>query len=215
MAPHSTVLIANSTSLPSMSGIATCLSSSTHKVFDITNVPWIIDTGATDHMICSTVFFTQITATVSYNVKLPNGQEILVTHIGTVKLSNLITLENVLCVPSFTFNLLSAPTLTKSICCCFIFLSNVCFLQDLMSWTTIGLGEMKNGLYQFQHIQVSPTTLMCKLSKYFDTHRLHSACITNTSPVFHLWHYRLGYISNSRLQLIRDPIVIKKKVMFY
>jgi hypothetical protein len=149
MAPHSTVLIANSTSLPSMSGIATCLSSSTHKVFDITNVPWIIDTGATDHMICSTVFFTQITATVSYNVKLPNGQEIPVTHIDTVKLSNLITLENVLCVPSFTFNLLSAPTLTKSICCCFIFLSNVCFLQDLMSWTTIGLGEMKNGLYQF------------------------------------------------------------------
>ncbi|KAL9366575.1 hypothetical protein Peur_037774 [Populus x canadensis] len=50
--------------------------------------------------------------------------------------------------------------------------------SDFMSWTTIGLGEMKNGLYQFQHIQVSPTTLMCKLSKYFDTHRLHSACTT-------------------------------------
>ena len=82
-------------------------------------------------MICSTVFFTQITATVSYNVKLPNGQEIPVTHIGTVQLSNLITLENVLFVPSFTFKLLYAPALTKSICCCFIFLSNVCFLQDL------------------------------------------------------------------------------------
>jgi len=178
MAPHSTIPMANSTSLPSMFGIATCLSTSAHKVFDIIDVPWIIDTGATNHMICSTVFFTQITAIVSYNVKLPNGQEIPVTHIGIVKLSNLITLENVLCIPSFTFNLLSAPTLTKSICCCFIFLSNVCFLQDLMSWTTIGLGEMKNGLYQFQHIQVSPTTLMCKLSKYFDTHRLHSACTT-------------------------------------
>jgi hypothetical protein len=92
MAPHSTVPMANSTSLPSMSGIATCLSTSAHKVFDITNVPWIIDTGAIDHIICSTVIFTQIIATVSYNVKLPNGQKIPVTHIGTVKLSNLITL---------------------------------------------------------------------------------------------------------------------------
>jgi hypothetical protein len=31
--------VANSTNLPSMSGIATCLSTSAHKVFDITNVP--------------------------------------------------------------------------------------------------------------------------------------------------------------------------------
>jgi len=65
--------MANFTSLPSMSGITTCLSTYSHKSFDINNVPWIIDTGATDHMICSTVFFTTITVTVSYNVKLPNG----------------------------------------------------------------------------------------------------------------------------------------------
>jgi hypothetical protein len=42
IAPNSTVPmanVANSTNLPSMSGIATCLSTSAHKVFDITNVP--------------------------------------------------------------------------------------------------------------------------------------------------------------------------------
>jgi hypothetical protein len=38
--------------------------------------------------------------------------------------------------------------------------------------------------------------------------RLHSSCAINTSHNSNLWHYRLGYISNSRLQLIRDPIVI-------
>ena len=160
-------------------------------------------------MVCSTVFLTEITGVVSYNVKLPNGQEVPVTHIGTVRLSKLITLKNVLCVPSFSFNLLSAPTLTKTMPCCFIFLANICYLQDLISWTTIGLGEKKNGLYQFQHIQVSPNALMCKLSKYFDIPRLHTACAANTSPNFNLWHYRLGHISNSRFQLIKDPIVTK------
>jgi hypothetical protein len=201
--------MANFTSLPSMSGITTCLSTYSHKSFDINNVPWIIDTGATDHMICNTVFFTTVTATVSYNVKLPNGQEVPVTHIGTVKLSTLITLENVLCVPSFTFNLLSAPTLTRNVSCCFVFLSNACFLQDLMSWTTIGLGEMKNGLYHLKHVEVSPDALMCTLSKSFNIHSLHSVCATNTNHLFDLWHHRLGHISNSRLQLIRDPVVIQ------
>jgi len=191
-----------------MSGITTCLSTYSHKCFDINNVPWIIGTGVTNHMICSTIFFQKITTIVSYNVKLPNGQEVPVTHIDTVKLSKLITLENVLCVPSFAFNILSAPTLTKNVSCCFVFLSNACFLQDLTSWTTIGLGEMKNGLYHLKHVEVSPTTLICTLSKYFDTYRLHSACATNTSHHSNLWHYRLGHISNSRLQLIRDPIVI-------
>ena len=43
--PHnSTTLFANFTSLPSMSGITTCLSIYTHKPFDINNVPYIIDT---------------------------------------------------------------------------------------------------------------------------------------------------------------------------
>ncbi|KAJ6881076.1 hypothetical protein NC651_027806 [Populus alba x Populus x berolinensis] len=36
--------------------------------------PWIIDTGATDHMICSTSLFTHITSVISKTVRLPNGQ---------------------------------------------------------------------------------------------------------------------------------------------
>jgi len=56
---------------------------------------------------------------------------------------------------------------------------------------------------------------MCKLSKYFNTYHLSSACVTNTSHVSNLWHYHLGYISNSRVQLIRDPVVIKKLMLYY
>jgi hypothetical protein len=93
--------------------------------------PWIVDTGATDHMVCSISFFTSITAIISTNVQLPNGAIATVTHIGTVKISDSLILTEVLCVPSFNFNLISASKLIKHLCCCLIFLYNHCFIQSL------------------------------------------------------------------------------------
>lgn len=60
--------------------------------FDISTLhsdDWIIDSGATDHMVPSIA--PHIT------VKLPNGESVIVTHTGTVQLSASIVLENVLC----------------------------------------------------------------------------------------------------------------------
>jgi len=91
-----------------VSGMATCFSRSTHSSHPTHISPWIIDTGVTDHMICCTSLFTSITATITYQVKLPNGQDVPVTHIGVVRLSEHLVLTHVLCVPSFNFNLLSA-----------------------------------------------------------------------------------------------------------
>jgi hypothetical protein len=65
------------------------------------NFPWIIDAGATDHMVCSLSFLTTITSIVSRKVKLPNRSFAEVTHIGTVKINATLTLTNVLC--SFFF----------------------------------------------------------------------------------------------------------------
>jgi hypothetical protein len=48
---------------------------------------------------------------MSRKVKLPNGQFVEVTHIGTVKISESFILTNVLCVPSFSFNLISVSKL--------------------------------------------------------------------------------------------------------
>jgi hypothetical protein len=48
--------------------------------------PWIIDTGATNHMVCSISLLTTITSIVDKHVRLPNGNLAAVTHIGTVKL---------------------------------------------------------------------------------------------------------------------------------
>ena len=75
---------------------------------------WVIDTGASDHIVCSMKLLTSYTEISHTIVELPNGEATFVTHIGTIHLSSHITLTNVLCVLSFTFTLLSVSALTKS-----------------------------------------------------------------------------------------------------
>ena len=87
---------------------------------------WVIDTGATNHIVCSVS--TSITAITNAIVELPNGETASVTHNGTFVLSSSLTLNNVLCVPSFTFNLLSVSIITKTQPCCLVFLSTLCFV---------------------------------------------------------------------------------------
>jgi len=62
---------------------------------------WIIDTGASDHMICSLSLFTTITAEISTQVKLHNGKFATVTHIGTVHLSTHLILQMFFTFPLF------------------------------------------------------------------------------------------------------------------
>ena len=95
----------------------------------------VLDIGATDHIVHSVSLFTKITSSITSFVQLPNGERVVVTHIGTIQVTSSLVLENVLCVPSFTFNLISISQLTKSLSCCFVFLSNMCFIQDLSCWS--------------------------------------------------------------------------------
>jgi hypothetical protein len=159
---------------------------------DLDPSPWIIDTGATDHMIGSVSFFTSITAIVSNHVKLPNGQLAAVTHIGTVKISEHLILTDVLCIPSFSFNLISASKLIKSLHCCLIFLDSFCFIQNMFPWLTIGLGKEKGGLFFLQNN-----------SDFTSAFRSSFTAVSVKAPSTDVWHYRLGHPSQSRLDLLK------------
>ena len=100
--------------------------------------PWIMDTGAIDYMVHSVSQFTSITSIVNTCVYLPNGDQALVTHVGTMHISSTLVLNEVLCVLSFGFNLILVSKLTKTLFCCLIFLGNCCFIQDLAQWSMIG-----------------------------------------------------------------------------
>ncbi|KAG6678549.1 hypothetical protein I3842_14G086500 [Carya illinoinensis] len=109
--------------------------------------PWIIDTGATDHMVCSTSYLDELAPCTQTFVQLPNGTKAQVTHIGTVRLSDFLILTGVLCVPSFTFNLISVSKLTQKPDISLFFSNNLCFIQVLSTWMMIGLAKVHNGLY--------------------------------------------------------------------
>jgi hypothetical protein len=124
-----------------MAGSPMCLASYSkpnlsHYVFSsqyidkssISHTDWVIETGATDHMVITTQFFTSMLVVHNVSVNLPNGQSVTVTHIGSVQISSTLLLTDVLCVPSFDFNLISVLKLTSSLHCCIFFLSNYCFI---------------------------------------------------------------------------------------
>ena len=158
---------------------------------------WILDTGATNHMVRSVSQLTTITSVVHSCVYLPNGKKVVVTHISTVQISSTLTLTltDLLCVPSFNFNLISVSQLTKHKFCCLIFLGDWCFIQDLAQWSMIGLGKQSNGLYLLQ-ASVPPSR--------------STTLVTNVSHTFSsdLWHSRLGHLSLSKLQLLKHFVDI-------
>jgi hypothetical protein len=143
-------------------------------------------------MICSISFFTTITASVSKLVRLPNGNFASVTHIGTVKISSTLTLTDVLCVPSFSFNLVSISKLTKNISCCVMFLTNTCYIQYLQTWKTIGVGKESSGLFHLQCDPIFSTSSIPSRIQSFSVNSVPSST----------WHSRLGHLSDARMKLL-------------
>jgi hypothetical protein len=167
---------------------------------------WVIDTGATDHMVHSLSCLSTITSMVNTSVELPNGELVSVTHIGTVILSSSLTLTNVLCVPTFHLNLISVSKLVHSSPCCLIFMTNYCLIQAFTPWRMIGLGKLQNGLYLLQ------TSL-----DHSSAAKLHQASISPfnkvalvSAPVqftpMQLWHYRLGHSSFDKLHFLHSYV---------
>ncbi|XP_022882059.1 uncharacterized protein LOC111399070 [Olea europaea var. sylvestris] len=104
-----------------LSGMSLCMSVIKLKYPNMLNVPWTLDTGATDHMIYSSSFYSSIRTEAEYSIALPNGNVVPVTHIGTAK--------------------------------------------DLSTWKTIGMGEVKEGLYHMMVKDVSSSALSDYLNK--------------------------------------------------
>ena len=143
---------------------------------------WILDSGASDHIVCSSTLLTSLTPVKNHWVKLPNGNCTPVTHIGTVVFSSHFVLHNVLCVPIFYLNLISVSKLAYDSFYITIFLRQVCFIQDLRPGKTIGTGTEKEGLY------------CLNLSR-------KATCNAVSTISDNLWHQRLGHPSTKTSSL--------------
>lgn len=87
---------------------------------------WVLDSGTTYHICHNLSLFSSyhLIDNLDNTITVPDGRNIQITLVGTIPLNELMTLQQVLYVHGFHFNLVSVPKL------CYIRISLVllCFL---------------------------------------------------------------------------------------
>ncbi|KAJ0028487.1 hypothetical protein Pint_35873 [Pistacia integerrima] len=95
-----------------------------------------------------------------------------------------MTLERVIGVPDFCFNLLFVSKLTCDLNFSLTFWSKFCVIQDLPSRTLIGVGRERNGLYYLEPMKGGQTLL------------------ASNSVKASLWHRCLGHLPVNHISLV-------------
>ena len=152
-----------------------------------TTAPWIIDSGASDHMTSiSSLFDSYYPCPGNKKVRVADGSLSSIAGKGSIKISGTIELKNVLHVPKLSCNLLSVSKLTKDSNCCAVFFDSHCEFQDRDLGTMIGSASLREGLYYFDDY----------LSRNKQAQGLSSSISSNSArDQIMLWHLRLGHPS--------------------
>ncbi|GJT55531.1 ribonuclease H-like domain-containing protein [Tanacetum coccineum] len=118
---------------------------SSYKIY----IGCIIDSGASQHMTYTIINMFNIVDVSKLNMTVghPNGTKALVTHIGSLKLTNNIVIPNVLVVSGYQVSLLYVHSLSKDIKFKVIFDEDTCVIQDSVLRTQVGTGNESNRLY--------------------------------------------------------------------
>jgi len=133
--------LAQSSTTPSLS--TACISQSTES-----HNPWIIDSGASDHISGNISLFSPLSfPKTSHFITLANGSKVASQGIGQVSLSPSLDLKFVLFVPECPFSLISLSQLTKSLNCSVTFDANSFVIQERGTGQMIGEGHESRGLY--------------------------------------------------------------------
>lgn len=166
---------------------------------------WVIDTCASCHVCSDLKMFSQTRLITKTSVTLPNGTQIAVMIAGTVFLSDQLTLDSVLFVPNFNFNLLSISALTKDTSIIVLFSSHSFHIlsynplelfQEHIPDYMIGKDNLHNNLYILDYN--APAS--------FSTTNIHHLAHVSSE----VWHQRLGHPSPNKIQLLSKYLDISK-----
>jgi len=133
--------LAQSSTTPSLSTAYISQSTESHY-------PWIIDSGASDHITGNISLFSSLSfPKTSDFITLANGSKVASQGIGQVSLSPSLNLKSVLFVLECPFSLISLSQLTKSLNCSVTFDANSFVIQERGTGQMIGEGHESRGLY--------------------------------------------------------------------
>nr|KYP56844.1 Retrovirus-related Pol polyprotein from transposon TNT 1-94 [Cajanus cajan]KYP56859.1 Retrovirus-related Pol polyprotein from transposon TNT 1-94 [Cajanus cajan] len=119
-------------------------------------------------------------------VNLPNGSIVMAEYTSTVHISDTLTLDEVLYLPNFSYNLISLSKLMDTAKYEFRLANKKCFIHD-SNLKMIGSGELVNGLFYL------------KMKKGIHESKAIAAIVASI-PEEALWHFRLGHVSSSRIE---------------
>ena len=143
--------------------------------------PWILDTGASDHISGYKDLFSSLTFPCPLRtITLANGSQTITKGIGLACPLPSLPFTSVLYVIDFPFNLISISRLTRDLHCVLTFSHNFVSLQDRSTRKTIDIGHESQGLFDLS----SP---LCS-----------TACTSMKAPL--LLHSRLGQPSLSKFR---------------
>lgn len=165
----------------------------TGKCFPDSHTNWIVDSGASNHITRSKhLLLHNDTVSSAKKVQLPTGEFAHISHIGNYPLSEGDSLKDVLCVPSFKFNLMSVSKVTKDMNCCVKFYPEHCVFQDLCTGKVKVTGREQAGLY----------ILNTRNNEHFLT---KGKSMLVSRPLPDLWHRRLEHV----------PMVVLRKIYVF
>ncbi|RVW30584.1 hypothetical protein CK203_086062 [Vitis vinifera] len=171
--------------------------------------PWILDSGASDHIFGNKDLFSSITTTSALpTVTLANGSQTVTKGIGLTHPLPSLPLTSFLYTPECSFNLISISKITRTLNCSITFSDKFVTLQNRSTGKTIGIGRESQGLY---HLTSPSTPAVCICTELPSSSTVAWATLVYPSSrkwslVFHLCHrlhvspVSLGNILVSRSQ---------------
>ncbi|KAA0048527.1 transportin-3 isoform X1 [Cucumis melo var. makuwa] len=133
--------------------------------------PWILDSGATDHLTGSSEHFISYAPCAgNEKIRIADGSLAPIAGKGQIVPFDGFALQNVLHVPKLSYNLLSISKITRELHCKAIFLPESVYFQDMSSGRTIGTARHSRRLYILDDdTSCSTLSRVSLLSSYFST----------------------------------------------
>ncbi|BBN67852.1 hypothetical protein Prudu_208S000200 [Prunus dulcis] len=161
---------------------------------------WIIDTGASHHMVGNASHLHNITSCdVTTNVTVGNGEGLEILNLETTSIScantRSLSLPSVFHVPKLKANLLSVHQLCKDNNCLITFDAFGFCIQDKLTKKIVLQGKSNQGLY---HIPLATSSVLNRASCFSSAPVAYLGQQIKSS----LWHKRLGHPTNEVVKLM-------------